>query len=130
MGFKILSTVMASIAFVLFGCLLIVPEPIFILFQIPNDESAFFIARRAAMLFVGIAILSWLGRHAGHSLLRQAVCIGLGVSMLGLAILGTIEYLRGYASMGIGLAVLAEIVLGVSYLRVWFVNRESAEKLS
>jgi len=54
--FKKLSTITAFITFVLFLVLLLLPEIIFILFQIPENSSAFFISRRAAMLFLGIAV--------------------------------------------------------------------------
>lgn len=121
--FKRLSTIMAIIAFVLFACLLLMPESIFYLFQIPENESAFFISRRAAMLYLGIGVLSWLGRNAVNSLTRQSVCMGLAVAMLGMATLGAFEFIRGFAGVGIGLAVATELLLGIAYLKVWLANR-------
>lgn len=121
-GFKKLSIVTASLALILFLSLLLLPEPIFFIFQIPEVDSAFFIARRAAMLFLGIAILSWYGRNSLHSELRQAVCIGLGVAMIGLASVGTFEYLRGFAGPGIGLAIIVETLIGLSYFKIWLQN--------
>ena len=123
--FKPLSTVTAIITFTLFLCLLIVPEMIFILFQIEESESAFFISRRAAMLFLGISIFSWLGRNAVHSISRQSICIGLAISMFGLAVLGSVEFLRGYAGVGVGLAVVTELLLGIAYTNIWLLNRHA-----
>jgi hypothetical protein len=103
---------------------LFLPEPIFFVFQIPETDSAFFIARRAAMLFLGIGVLSWLGRDAHHCQLRQSVCVGLALAMLGLAGLGTGEYLRGYAGAGIGLAVITEALIGFAYIKIWLANNQ------
>lgn len=124
-GFKPLSIITAALSLVLFSLLLFLPEPIFLIFQIPETDSAFFIARRAAMLFLGIGILSWLGRDAHHSALRQSVCLGLAVAMIGLAGLGTGEYLRGYAGIGISLAVLTEALIGIAYVKIWIDNRHT-----
>ena len=58
------------------------------------------------MLFFGISVFTWVARNTEHSESRQAICIGLSVSMFALALLGTIEFLRGYAGIGISLAVI------------------------
>jgi hypothetical protein len=123
--FKKLSTITAFITFVLFLVLLLLPEIIFILFQIPENSSAFFISRRAAMLFLGIAVFSWLGRNSLHSELRQAICIGLSISMLALAGLGLFELIRGFSGIGIGLAIITELFLGVAYLNIWLGNKSA-----
>ena len=123
--FKILSIVTALISFTLFANLLFYPELIFSLFEIPENESAFFISRRAAMLFLGVGVLSWLIRNAIHSVARQAICAGLTVMMFSLALLGSIEYFRGYAGLGVGLAVLTELLLGLAYFKIWFTNKNA-----
>jgi hypothetical protein len=118
-SYKILSTVTAVIALTLFFLLLFMPEIIFLLFQVQGNESAFFISRRAAMLFLGIAVFSWIGRNALHSESRQAICIGMSVSMLALAVLGVIEYARNFVGIGIFIAVVTEVALGVAYFQIW-----------
>lgn len=122
-NFKNVSTVMAVIAFTLFCILLLAPEVIFTLFQVPGNESAYFIARRAALLFLGIGVISWYGRSAAHSESRQAICIGLSASMLALAALGLFEFARGSVGLGIFLAVAAEVLIGGAYFRIWYSNR-------
>lgn len=117
--FKRVSTITACIALTLCMVLITYPEAIFLLFGIPENSSAFFIGRRAAMLFLGISVFAWVGRNAVHSESRQAICLGLAISMLALAILGTLEYLRGYAGIGIFLAVVAEAVLSALYFKIW-----------
>lgn len=123
--FKRISSFTAVLAFALFALLLIAPEFIFLLFGISGSESASFISRRAAMLFLGISVLTWFGRDAGHSDLRQAVCIGLAGSMCGLAVLGSAEFARGYAGAGIWPAIITEMALGVAYAKIWFEHRNA-----
>jgi len=125
-NFKNVSIATAAVGFSLFFNLLVLPEPLFMLFEIPETESAFFIARRTALLFLGICIMSWAGRNAEHSESRQAISLGLAISMIGLVILGSAEFIRGYVGMGIGLAILPEVLLSAAYLNIWLVNRNQA----
>lgn len=117
--FKTVSVITAFIAFTLCMVLLFVPEVVFRLFNVQEHSSAFFIGRRAAMLFLGFSVFTWVGKNAKHSESRQAICLGLAISMLALALLGTVEYLRGYAGIGISLAVVTEVVLAVMYFKIW-----------
>lgn len=118
--FKVVSVITAVIAFVLCVVLILFPEVIFMLFNIDENSSAFFIGRRAAMLFLGISVFTWAGRNASHSESRQAICLGLTISMLALALLGITEYLRGFAGIGILLAVITEGILALLYFKIWF----------
>lgn len=118
--FDKLSVVTAVISSILFVILLFYPEVVFWLFSVAESESGEFIARRAAMLFLGIAVLSWFVRSAADSEARQAICLGIGVSMLSLAVVGLFELTRGFAGIGILLAIAVELVLGLSYFRIWF----------
>ena len=119
-----LTRLTAVITFILFLILLLAPEVIFILFQIPSHESAGFISRRAAMLFLGIATFSWVARNAAPSETRQALCLGLSLSMLSLAALGIAEFVRGFAGLGIFLAILTETFLGMAYFTIWKENSD------
>lgn len=123
-NFKILSVVTAFICFVLCITLMFYPEIIFLLFDIEQNNSAFFICRRSAILFLGVSVYTWSGRSAAHSQSRQAICIGLAVSMFALALLGMAEYNRGYVSSGIMLAVITESVLAFFYFKIWLSCRE------
>ncbi|MCF6273722.1 MAG: hypothetical protein L3J37_11145 [Rhodobacteraceae bacterium] len=118
LSFKTLSIVSAAIAGALFLTLLFVPGLVFWLFQIPASDSAVFLARRAAVLFLGFGIIMWRIRDVEASPAIQAICVGWGVAMLGLAALGSMEFLRGFAGIGIFAAVAIETFLGVSYLRL------------
>ena len=117
--FKMVSVMTAVIALSLCLVFLLAPEVIFMLFSIDETSSAFFIGRRAAMLFLGISVITWVGRNAAHSESRQAVCLGLAISMLSLALLGAIECLREFAGLGIALAVITEAILALLYFKIW-----------
>jgi hypothetical protein len=45
--------------------------------------------------------------------------------MLGHAVLGTIEYLRGFAAVGILLAIITETVLAMLYYKVWINGKKA-----
>ncbi len=124
-NYKSVSTVTAVIAFILFLILLVAPVSIFMLFQVQGNESAFFISRRAEMLFLGIASFLWLGRNAIHSELRQAICVGLSLSMFALATLGIFEFVRGFVGIGIFAAVSTETIIGFAYYRIWKNNGDA-----
>ena len=131
-GFCKLSVITSSIAFVLFFSLLILPEPIFLLFGIEGNESAYIIARRTAMLFLGLSLLSFLNRNAEDSPERQSLILSLFVIMFGLVILGLIELFRGEVGPGILLAVVTELMLSIWYMSIWYENRSQlgSEKMN
>lgn len=121
--FKNISITTSMITMLLCLVLMLAPELIAFIFAIDASESAFFIGRRAAMLFLGLSVMSWMGRNAVHSESRQATCLGLTIAMFGLAILGVTEFMRGYTGPGIFLAVATEIVIASLFLKVWLTNR-------
>ncbi len=94
------------------------------LFEIDGNESAYFISRRAAMLFLGFAVISYFSRNAQNTDTRQSILLGLALSMFGLAILGAFEFARGFAGVGIFLAVGTELFLAVSYGSIWLSSRK------
>ncbi|WP_114326959.1 hypothetical protein [Candidatus Colwellia aromaticivorans] len=123
--FKKLSVITACITFLICLVLLIYPEIIFYLFQIPENDSAFFMGRRAAMLFACIAIFSWVGRNASNSESRQAICISISISIFSLALLGVFELVRGFPGAGIGLAIATELIISIAYFQIWLGNKNA-----
>jgi hypothetical protein len=118
-NYKNISVAASILYLVLFLVLLMNPNLVFWIFDIEPSEAARFISRRASFLFFGLAIISWLGREAEHSTLRQAVAMGMSTMMAALAVLGLFEFLRGYAGAGILLAISAEIFFAVAYMKIW-----------
>ena len=104
--------------------LLLIPDPIFHLFGLVGNESAYFVARRASMFFLGYAVISYFSRNAQPSTTRQAISLGVALSMFGFAILGTLEFIRGFAGGGVFLPVSAEVFLAVSYFSIWLSDKK------
>ena len=121
--FKYLSIITSIISFTLFLSLFIYPKLLFVVFEISYNDSAFFMARRTAMLFLGLGVLSLLMRNIDDIKTRKSFSAGLVVIMFSLAILGSVEFLRGYAGIGIGIAVFTEFFLGLAYLKIWFTSK-------
>lgn len=124
-AYRVVSIFTAFLALALCLLLLLAPEVIFVLFDIQGHYSGSFLGRRTAMLFLGISILTWASRNASHSVSRQAICLGLAVAMMMLALLGLVEFFRGYAGIGISLAILTELVLSIVYFRIWFSHKNA-----
>ncbi|TCK02587.1 hypothetical protein CLV83_4283 [Marinobacterium mangrovicola] len=119
MSFKTLNTITSVIAFILFVNFLIYPQFIFFIFGIDGSGSAYLIARRLSILFLGISVLTWFSRNAEHSEARQSICLSICISMFSMVCLGLFEYFRGAADIGILIAVLTEMSIGYLYLKKW-----------
>lgn len=128
--FKTLNIITTWISTIIGSLLLIYPEPIFILFGVGGNESAYFIARRASMFFLGYGVISYCSRNAQPSIPRQSISIGMAISFLGFAILGTSEFIRGFAGAGVFLPVSAELFLSISYFSVWLSDRKENRQIA
>ncbi len=117
MTFKHLSTFTSALSIVLFGVLLLAPGPLLALMGLACPPEASFLARRAAMLFLGLGVMSWLAREQPASPMRRGYRFGVAAVMLALAALGVVEFARGFAGPGIFLAILTETLLGGLMLR-------------
>lgn len=82
-------------------------------------DAAFVMCRRIGALYLGLALLFFLGRSASPSELRSAVCAGLGVAVGLLACLGVFELKSGRVSKGILVSVVVETLLSASFFWVW-----------
>ena len=69
------------------------------------------------MLFAGMTSLMATTRHHPPSATRTAIAQSVAVSMIGLAVLGTVEWLQGNVGPGVGLAVSVELVLATMLLQ-------------
>lgn len=121
--FSTLSIISASVAFALFIFLLAFPMPIYRLFGVEDNASAYFFTRRAAFLFLGFALIAFFSRNAEHSQSRQAICLGIGSSMLTLCLLGAVEYFRGFAGTGVFVAMIGELGLAIGYFYTYLMHR-------
>jgi hypothetical protein len=86
------------------------------LFQIEGNSLGDFLAKRAAMLFAGLSMLSFLARQSQSAEVQRLVSASIGTAMGGMALLGVSEWIWGMAGPGILLAVAVELVIaGLCY---------------
>ncbi|OFC71675.1 hypothetical protein [Alteromonas confluentis] len=119
MSFKTLSSITSVVAFILFANFLVFPDLLFYIFGVEGSDSAYFIGKRLSVLFFGMSILTWFSRNAEHSEARQAISLSISISMFAMAFLGLFEYFRGFAGIGILIAVITEMLIGYLYFKKW-----------
>lgn len=115
MTFKTLCMITAALSISLFAILLLYPPLIYSIFAIPGHESADLLARRAAMLFLGVAVLSWNSKGANAAQTQRAFALGTIVMMTGLAAVGLFELARGFAGLGILFAIVTELAIAAGF---------------
>lgn len=123
MTFRTLNLAAAFLCAVLAVLLVALPDVIYFIFNLSGDELGNFLAKRAGMLFLGVATLLFFSRNAQASDARSAISLGLWVAMAGLALVGLYEFFRGYAGLGILLAIATETSFAVCYFAVWRFDR-------
>lgn len=116
MSFRTAASLLALVCLVLFLVLLVVPKSYVGVYGIAGDEGVAFLGRRASPMFLGLAVMLWLGRSAKPSPLRTAIIAGVATLFAGIAVTGAAEYLFGAASPSILLAACAEIAIAVVLL--------------
>lgn len=91
--------------------LLFTPQMVLVLFDLENTVSTDIIARRAGILFSGLAYLAL--STAAHSQNATKVRIDQTIALLlmGLAILGAVEWMNGRVGSGVWMAIGIEILL-------------------
>ena len=118
-SYRILSLAMMAVCITLALILLTYPDAIYWLFGIEGNDVADFISRRAVMFLIGFAVMCYASRDAEPSTGRRAIVLGMLMAMVGLAVLGIVEFARGFAGIGILVAVVGELVLAAGYFAVW-----------
>ena len=90
---------------------------------IEATAGALVVARRIGALYLGLALMFFLGRGAAPSDLRSAACLVTGSAIALLACLGLFELQAGRVSSGIFRSVVAEAVLAAGFVWVWWGGR-------
>ncbi len=85
-----------------------------------STAGALILFRRMGLMYLGLALMFFLGRTAAPSEIRSAVCLVMGGTALLLAGLGVFEFLARRAGAGIFRSAAAEAVLGAAFFWVWW----------
>lgn len=125
--YKILSTFTSLLCLYLFYLLLFSAHSFMNDLGLEGTEATYFVCRRAAILMLGISVLMFFGRNIPNSQSRQAICLSIGVTMLGLAMSGAYELNRDFVSSGIVGPIFVESILGISFFYVWFSSKRKSQ---
>jgi hypothetical protein len=90
---------------------------------IEATDGPLVICRRIGALYLGLALMFFLGRTAGPSDLRSAVCLGTGGAIALLACLGVFELWAGRVTSGIIVPTIVETVLAAGFAWAWWAGR-------
>ncbi|MAU23654.1 MAG: hypothetical protein CMH13_24440 [Martelella sp.] len=85
-----------------------------------STAGALILFRRMGLMYLGLALIFFLGRTAGPSEIRSAACLVIGGTAIMLAGLGVFEFLARRVSAGIFRSVIAEAMLGAAFIWVWW----------
>ncbi|MFO0748330.1 MAG: hypothetical protein U1F43_22110 [Myxococcota bacterium] len=86
-------------------------------------DGALVICRRLGAVYLGLALMFFLGRGAAPSDLRSAVCLGVGGASALLAGLGLFERRAGRVGSRIIVPAIVEIVLAAGFVWTWWSGR-------
>jgi hypothetical protein len=78
------------------------------------------LARRMGALYLGLALMFFIGRGAEPSEFRSAVCLVMAGTTAALAGLGLYEYLSGRVKAGVFRSVVSEAVLAAAFAWLWW----------
>jgi len=106
----------------LFFQLLLTPESFLSGVGLTPSEAAVVITRRASIFMLGLAVLLIGSFRLKHSNGRQAICLSVGITMLGLACMSYYEFNKGTLSTAIIPAICIETAFGLSFLTLFFLN--------
>lgn len=114
--FRIVSALSALLCLALFPLLLFNSGFYVESYGVAADAGADFLGRRASPMFLGLAVLLWLGRDTAAGSARDAVCLGMAAMWAGIAATGLYEFAIGTAKPTIVLAAIAELALAAGFV--------------
>ena len=89
---------------------------------IEESAGALMLFRRLGVIYLGLALMFFLGRNAAPSDFRSAVCLVMGGVVAVLACLGLSDFLARRAGAGIFRSIAGEAVLAAAFGWVWWVQ--------
>lgn len=123
MTFEILALTTTGVGTLLGLGFLFAGRPMLKQWGMDATDAALVMSRRIGAVYLGIALLFFLGRSGEPSALRSALCAGLGVAIGLLACLGLFELQAGRVSRGIFVSTFVEVFLSASFFWVLWGQR-------
>lgn len=119
MSFEILALVMTVACLVLAVRFFLFGGGVLREWGLESTTGALILLRRMSLMYLGLALMFFLGRTAGPSEIRSAVCLVMGGTAMLLAGLGLCEFQTRRVGTGIFRSAVAEAVLGAAFIWVW-----------
>ncbi len=89
----------------------------------PNEAMPI-LCRRTAIFLLGLSILMFSVRNLTHSSARQYLCLSSGITMTLMSFMGSYELLVGSVNSSILVAIIIEVIFGISFLFLFFKSRK------
>ena len=115
-NFRIACLIAMIVCLVVFATLLIAPANYVGGYGASGDAGAEFMGRRAAPVFLGLALVTGLLRGSIDLTVQWAVSWAVIVAFVGTAVTGTYAYLQGDASQNILVASFGEMLIAGIFL--------------
>lgn len=132
--FKIASILTSLLYFFLFISFFLFPEDLCKDVGLTGSEPANFLVRRASMLMLGFAVITFLTRNMQASKMRQAISFSVGLNMLGFAFTEVFEMIRGYDYSAFIGPMVIEILVAIVFFTIcisdWRKLKESKTEYS
>ncbi|AKS45854.1 hypothetical protein SAMN05444287_0956 [Octadecabacter temperatus] len=116
MTFQLTARLVVLVCAILFVIFLFAPQAYSPLYGVETNQSAQFMTRRAAPMFLAPVIVLWAASSAAHSKLREAVALGFAVMFAGVAMTGVLAWMQGTAAPMILLAAAGEVLIAALLL--------------
>jgi hypothetical protein len=123
MNFFKIASIGTSLLFVfLFIQLFLTPASFVEGIGLQSSVATSVLCRRASMFMLGLSVLLFCSRKLPHSLARQSICLSTGVTMIGLACMGSFELIRGTVNSSIWTAIILETLSATLFWITSFKN--------
>lgn len=123
MTFQMMALVMTCAGCLLGGRFIFAGGSVLKEWGIEPTPGAIIVFRRIGAIYLGLALMFFLGRAADPSDLRSAVCLVMSGAIALLAGLGLFEFLARRVGPGVFRSVVAEAVLAAAFVWVWWGGR-------
>ncbi|MCF8363678.1 MAG: hypothetical protein K9G70_13755 [Prolixibacteraceae bacterium] len=126
--YKIVSIVTSVLFFYLFSQLFFWSDSFVTDLGLEPSITSLVLARRASMFMLGLALLMFISRNLPVSKARQIICMSTGITLFGLAFIGTFEFIKGNVNSSIIIAITIETILWISYgiilIKDWKIEKQ------
>ena len=120
MTFQIMALIMTCAGCLLGGRFIFAGGSVLEEWGVEATPGAIILFRRIGAIYLGLALMFFLGRAAGPSEFRSAVCLVTGAAIALLACLGLFEFLARRVGAGVFRSVAGEAVLAAGFVWVWW----------